>query len=104
MGSRAAGGSIAAASTATGDLELNLSDAFLHRNYTYKDCPIVKPKSWGGDSLRSITAPFKPRALLKAKKPVTISNKGRDGARGRRPRLVRGLARSAPARVGPPTP
>jgi hypothetical protein len=58
-----------------GDLELNLKDAFLHRNYSYKDCPVVEPKNWSGGGLRSITAPFKPRALLRAKKPVTIANK-----------------------------
>src|SRR3954452_17886869 len=58
-----------------GDLELNLKDAFLHKNYSYKDCLIVEPNNWGGGSLRSITAPFKPRALLKAKKPITIQNK-----------------------------
>src|SRR3954470_983734 len=58
-----------------GDLELNLKDAFLHKNYSYKDCPVVEPNNWSGGSLRSITAPFKPRALLKAKKPITIQNK-----------------------------
>src|SRR4051812_38159302 len=63
-----------------GDLELSLKDAFLHKNYSYKDCPIIEPPNWSGGGLRSITAPFKPRALLKAKKPVTITNKwsGRD--------------------------
>src|SRR3954454_21917830 len=58
-----------------GDLELNLKDAFLHRNYSYKDCPIVEPNNWGGGSLRSITAPFKSKALLKTRKRITITNK-----------------------------
>jgi hypothetical protein len=63
-----------------GDLELNLKDAFLHKNYSYKDCPIVEPPNWSGGGLRSITAPFSPRALMKAKKSLTIYNKwsGRD--------------------------
>ena len=59
----------------SGDLELRLGDGFLQTNRGYKDCPIVEPKNWGGASFRSITAPFNARKLLRAKKPLTISNK-----------------------------
>jgi hypothetical protein len=58
-----------------GDLALSLKDAYLHKNYSYKDCPIVEPKNWSGGGLRTITAPFNGRKVLKTKKPITIRNK-----------------------------